>query len=92
MNGPVNSAGTGSFSSCLKAISDMEKLVVALRISCKILNFQILLNSRMPFRNRLSVEGLLPQQDFSQIEALLTDGNGLPPAAVPSSEFDPDAR
>ncbi len=89
MNGPVNSAGTGSFSSCLKAISDMEKTGGGASHKLQDIEFSDLIEQQNAVPELLeALKGLLPQQDFSQIEALLTDGNGLPPAAVPGSEFD----
>jgi len=89
MNGPINSAGAGSFTSSLKAISDLgktsERTVAELQDS----EFSDLIDQQNAIPGLLeALQDLLPEQDFSQIEAFISGGNRLPPAAVPGSEFE----
>lgn len=87
MNVPMVSAGTGSFTSCLKAISDMGKASTGTLIKLQGIEFSDLMAQQNALPELLEeLKGLLPEQDFSQIEALFLGGNSLPLAAGSGSE------
>lgn len=88
MNGPINSAGTGSFTSSLKAISDLGKTPGKSVSELQDVEFSDLMDQQNALPGLLeALKGILPEQDFSQIEALINGGNSLPPAADSGSEL-----
>lgn len=93
MNAPMVSAGTGSFTSCLKAISDMGKASMGTLQKLQGIEFSDLMAKQNALPELLKeLQGLLPEQDFSQIETLLQGGNGLPLAAGSGTETLPETN
>jgi len=87
MNGPLSSAGAGSFTSSLKAISDSGKASVKLEKGLQDIEFSDLIDQENALPGLLEeLSGLLPEQDFSPIEAFICGGNGLPQAADAGSD------
>lgn len=88
MNGPINSTGTGSFTSSLKAISDFGKTPGNSVSELQDYEFSDLIDQQSAVPGLLeALKGILPEQDFSQIEAFINGGNSLPPAADSGSEL-----
>ena len=88
MNGPINSAATGGFTSSLKAISDVGKTPGISDSELQHVEFSDLIDQQNAVPGLLeALKGILPEQDFSQIEALVNSGNSLPPAADSGSEL-----
>jgi len=88
MNGPLSSAGTGSFTFSLTAISDSGKIPGKAQTDLQGVEFSDLIDQQSALPGLLEeLKGLLPEQDFSQIEAFINGGNALPPAAESGGEF-----
>ncbi len=89
MNGPLNGAGSGSFTSSLIAISDLGQATGEVVTDLQGIEFSDLIDQQNAVPGLLEeLKGLLPEQDFSQIEAFIDSGNRLPSAADPGSNLE----
>jgi len=89
MSGPIISADTGGFISSLKAISDLGGASEIGASELQSIEFSTLIDQQNTIPGLLTeLKELLPEQDFSHIEAFVGGGNGLPLAADPGSESD----
>ena len=88
MNGPFIAPSAGNFTLSLLAVSNSVKSAIGAPLELQGPDFAHFMDQEKGLTEFLNeLKDLLPEQDFSQIEALISDGNGLPPAVESEIEM-----